>query len=344
MFLLIFFNSQCYERYNSLTRHARHARTCINNVDLLLMGVCNGDDRAREMCGQVNRYMLASHYLAYMHVSEAYRDGRAYNMTSAHLLRTNLLTLKELEFIEGSQENDVDTCRIALTPTFWALKVVDKMEREDKIPKGPFSVVVRSKVLEYFEDVQQIFDRRDLYIPFPYFHLQNLIASVFLSMRAYSDAAGPEQSIFSGDDALHFVIFVTITLCICALRCISQALIYPFGDDPEDLPGARFWTDAAFTTKTLINADQFDPVSQPACPDEDPELIEKYASVEQSKAKYRGHFSYDVGRTRSMPTNVVVPMDGNCGEALADESEGAGAPEILVLKKNRNAGPVAGSE
>jgi predicted membrane chloride channel (bestrophin family) len=227
-FFLTFYNANCYARYESLYP------ACMELMDSLLLFV-------QEMAISLHhpelqrhrvlsmKYLLASVYLFFMGITGGSIQGKEWS----EVVRKGLLTKPEAQMLRSYPGG-----RVQLVLTSWAMQVITDALMQDCMwkPKSQRIAHVHNRldvyVVNMVKSYQHISNTMAMPIPFPYYHLMNLILVLNFIMLALLFAS--LKSWFT------LMPFGTALLVFMGLREVSTALSDPFGQDAVDFPIAQY--------------------------------------------------------------------------------------------------------
>lgn len=227
-FFLTFYNANCYARYESLYP------ACMELMDSLLLFVQEMTISLHHPELQRHRvlamkYLLASVYLFFMGITGGSIQGKEWS----EVVRKGLLTKPEAQMLRSYPGG-----RVQLVLTSWAMQVVTDALTQDCMwkPKSQRIAHIHNRldvyVVTMIKAYQHISNTMAMPIPFPYYHLMNLILVLNLIMLALLFA--------SLKSWLTLFPFGTALLVFMGLREVSTALSDPFGMDAVDFPIAQY--------------------------------------------------------------------------------------------------------
>lgn len=227
-FFLIFFNGHCYMRYVQLYQH------CMISTDSILLFVheLTISFPQREFDGvrfAATKYLLAAIYLFYMGIT----GGALSNTEWNECVQKGLITKSEMALLQQYPGG-----RVTLVLTTWAMVIIDHGLQQDLCWKDRAQRIAHTHnriyrhVASFVKSTHAIGNTLALPIPFPYYHIMNVILLTnFLLIAAGFSLFKTYMTIFPFSLAL--MIFM-------GLREVAGAMADPFGQDEVDFPIARF--------------------------------------------------------------------------------------------------------
>mmetsp|Transcript_16585 Transcript_16585/g.35736 ORF Transcript_16585/g.35736 Transcript_16585/m.35736 type:complete len:360 (+) Transcript_16585:139-1218(+) len=234
-FFLIFYANKIFERYTVIYEAVRRLLSGMMDFVLeLKIHTAGGHEKWLHLCC---RYLLASAYLFMCHADESREKVSEGDWTKLRIL--GLITEDEVEAL--SKHLRVQAAAVMM---HWAARIV----RECSAAAGLTSNVMRNlldKLLAIREESQSTIDTVKFVIPFPYFHLLNLVLLVKLLILAYG--YGLMNSIFAP------VGYLVSSLIFCGVMELSSQLQDPFGLDDVDFPTGRWHFELMMTMNSIAH-------------------------------------------------------------------------------------------
>jgi len=229
-FFLTFYNKHCFARYNKLYTE------CMNLMDGVLlfvyeMTVSFNYDELRPHRTLAVKYILATMYTFFMTLT----GGELTPDEWEEVLRKGLLTKPErdsLAYYPG--------IHLTLVLTNWAMQVVDQALDKDCLwTKRSERIAhvhnrLNMNILRILNACHNIGHIVALPVPFPYFHLMNMV--LVLNFLLLACVLALFQSFLT---ILPYCMVVSIFM---GLRDVATQLADPFGDEDFDFPVAHFLT------------------------------------------------------------------------------------------------------
>mmetsp|Transcript_40784 Transcript_40784/g.93912 ORF Transcript_40784/g.93912 Transcript_40784/m.93912 type:complete len:347 (-) Transcript_40784:273-1313(-) len=215
-FFEVFYSNQCFSRYQqlyALTRSLLASLVCFS----FEMRVYVQDDY-RGHLRLATRYFLASVVLFFFEAKDQNITDREW----AQLDKFGLISKKEKAFLDGFSQK-----QRSLVVLHWAAEVVHLSVRDSGAPPNCLKELV-AKLEKAREHQQVLVDLLNFPVPFPYYHLLNVMLVVCLLMWAYAMAV--TESILST------VIFVFSMTIFMGMLVLANEFANPFGDDDVDFP------------------------------------------------------------------------------------------------------------
>lgn len=243
-FFLTFFNGHCYDRY---TRLYSYCMTIIDNILLFVHEVVvtlNHPDleRNRALCV---KYALATAYVFFISLT----NGSISNVAWRECVRKGLLTEYETDRLKALP---LRSSEYALVLTGWAMQVFDESLQHDYLwaPRNMRVAFAHNRANSYMvallKATHDVTGTLAMPIPFPYFHLMNVVLAFnSLLLAAVSAFFKTYMTIFP---------FSVTLLLFMGIREISCTLADPFGPDEEDFPVAAFLQYLFDTSACLLEA------------------------------------------------------------------------------------------
>jgi predicted membrane chloride channel (bestrophin family) len=227
MFMLIFYNGHCYERYLDFYRSCMDVlRSSIFFIQELIISVPYDEvEKHRQVA---SRYILATVYLFYMGVT----GGAAKGLEWHELKRKGLLTKDEAHMLSEYPG------RVTLTLTSWAMQVVLKALDKDVFweDQKPHIAHVHNRLNVHMIAIIRSSNRVCYLlaqpIPFLYFHLMNSILVVNFFVLGVAFAIFKTWMTLA---AYGFAVLV-----YTGMRQVSIDLSEPFEQDASDFPVHQF--------------------------------------------------------------------------------------------------------
>jgi len=215
-FFVVFYNSNCFARYNDLYAVTKEMMGAILELASSLRGRLPDKHYQRRAI----RFVLASCFVFFFERTKGGISDNEWNQCKD----LSLLTSREIEQLMSVGD---------MNPSFhclhWALEVIvagtpDVADHDDMI-NALFDKVHRIRSCH-----AKIRDTLDLPMPFQYFHLMSFMMFLNLALWSYALAISDPPSYFTP------VIYLFIQMIFQGMRELSAALADPFGDDDVDFP------------------------------------------------------------------------------------------------------------
>jgi predicted membrane chloride channel (bestrophin family) len=208
IFLVIFYNGHCYERYKHYVNSAMDlSRLIINYSHEVANAFGPESDEARNIC----RLMQASLMLCYQEIASS--------IDYSALQKQKLLHRKEISLLKQCHS---DQC--VMTGS-WVLEILHRNVLNGGLHPMQFKVLRDSANVIQIKMCSQ-FDIEDVPIPFSYYHALNAISMIFLTVIS---GATP----FMNFGTMLQLMFVPVIL---GIKEVASQLSNPFGNNKGDFP------------------------------------------------------------------------------------------------------------
>ena len=225
-FFLVFFVVSSNKRFDDQYGMSMAAKGTILDVASL----CRGQlPRARAL--RINRYLNASHVVAYCGLSDVYSSG---NLFAPMNEGARLLTPEEWGRIQNLDMDAGGSCYRELIA--WAQLEVTEAQGAGHLD-GPNSGALRQRLLALQGALSGLYNFADQPIAFFYVHFISLLSALYLPLFAASSAfeAGTGQEVYWTSDLVNGLIVMLQAIFVIGLRLLGQKLSDPYGSDEEDL-------------------------------------------------------------------------------------------------------------
>jgi predicted membrane chloride channel (bestrophin family) len=216
------------------------------------------------------RYMNAAHVSGYVGLSSVYPSGsffRHLNNDLALLTDTELRRMKEIDLDKGG------SCNRELVT--WAMMEVQTAQAKGQIDSD-LAMYLRSEICKLRAGIGELYNAKDLPIPFFYVHFICLLTVMYLPLFALTTALniGTEGEVHWLADVVAGLVVFLQSIFVIGLRILGQQFSDPFGEDLVDLAVLQFCTFIWTHSQRILNS---------TFPDEPGDL----ASAEEELAKRR---------------------------------------------------------
>mmetsp|Transcript_2648 Transcript_2648/g.6855 ORF Transcript_2648/g.6855 Transcript_2648/m.6855 type:complete len:576 (-) Transcript_2648:50-1777(-) len=228
IFMIIFYNGQCYERYLEFYQHVMN---CLHSGVFFVHELCVTFHYAEVEKHRIaaTRFIMAAVFIFYMNVTGGMPGRNEWN----EVITKGLLLPGEVRLLQ-----EYPGGRVTLILTSWALRAVQAALIKDCFwqPNSQHIAHVHNRLNEHVHRLVTSCNRISyllaLPIPFPYFHLLNIVlncnffilAGALATFRMYSS----------------IVAYAFALLIFMGIREVSNSLADPFGVDDVDFPVEQF--------------------------------------------------------------------------------------------------------
>lgn len=229
-FFITFYNGNCFSRFLKLYDLCMDAVDgMLNFVHELVVSLEHAELQRHRTCA--TKYVLAILYVFFMGVT----GGALAKAEWREIVKKGLLTKDEADQLANYPARSTEASMVLAS---WVMQIVDQGLTHDKC-WGERSLRVahthnrlNKHLCKMLDSCHQIGDIMALPIPFPYFHVMNLVLVFNLLMM------GIVMSTFGTYATI--IPFTLILLFFIGLREISSSLADPFGPEDIDFPIAAF--------------------------------------------------------------------------------------------------------
>jgi hypothetical protein len=254
-FILVFFNGHCYIRFTKQYEANMQSLKALRDFDLVIFTMTTD----KEASYQASRYLQAAHILGWMNVDPGYENASIADITYDFMKEAGLLSEDEIAHLRDNERLTRGTPRSAFVVLRWCLEVFTAQERAGTVVPGPASGAMRGTVRKIGHAIHAVYDLRECYVPFQYYHALNLCSVLFLAVYALQTSA---SSVTSGVYVSNTLGYVFSALTIISLRKMSAGMMWAYGDDTCDLPAGKF-INKALGDHFAIVQDHFQPQHEP---------------------------------------------------------------------------------
>eukprot|EP00929_Paragymnodinium_shiwhaense_P077157 TRINITY_DN39716_c0_g1_i1.p1 TRINITY_DN39716_c0_g1~~TRINITY_DN39716_c0_g1_i1.p1 ORF type:complete len:497 (-),score=99.18 TRINITY_DN39716_c0_g1_i1:289-1779(-) len=236
-FSLVFYVGQCYNRYYQIYNSCCDIDTWTQTVVNELVTDFAFDINLRPLYIAVVKYLLASIFYFYTKLNGDHGVG----IEQWAVFRTKgLLTQTEVEFAKVWPG---DTSSLFLQ---WALEATQVLVRAESVKerytppeRAAITNRLNTKLANTGSSIRCVCNILNLPVPFPYFHLLNLLLMFSLMMSAWSAI---HLSCKATEDTFSIALLPFFLTCfaLLALRRIGGDMAEPFGEDVIDFPSHDF--------------------------------------------------------------------------------------------------------
>ena len=241
-FFAVFYSNDCYQRFKTLYGHTVGLAAATQEWSLLVRTYSRAEgpdiDRAAvfDMRWNASRYMLVALHLLYYTLYGS-DTGPALSEIEWRMMRARqLVTHDEIAKV------DAYVGFKPLLPLFWAMRearaLIDDWSSARADRHGDLGQCMRDEhVLTQFREVVfkfrghcgQIINLLKQPIPFPYFHLLNVMLVIQLFLLSYALATYADLPFY-----MSIASITIVSIVLVGLRSLSVQLSNPFGDDLVD--------------------------------------------------------------------------------------------------------------
>jgi len=184
------------------------------------------------------RYMNAAHAAGYVGLSTTYPSGsffRHMNESLGLLTESELARMKEIDLDAGG------SCNRELIA--WCMKDIATAQAKGQLDKE-LANELRHQILQLRAKIGQLYNAKDLPIPFFYLHFISLLAALYLPLFAVTSGikAGTGQEVYWVADVVGGLVVFLQSIFVIGLRILGQKISDPYGDDLVDLSVIHYVT------------------------------------------------------------------------------------------------------
>jgi len=234
LFFQVFYINACYKRYVAYYRQTRALFALVMSIvcDLRLHLKCKSAAHAR----LVNRCVLCSVLRFWERVNEERNVSSLGEAIQDY--KSQLVSEEEDEFLSG-----MDPGFRYLVTMHWSLEVfLDAVKVTDLMPSWEKHAIV--KLQDGLQLMVELDDQLMFQMPFPYFHLLNVMVCVSLILLAIC--------LGFANSNLTCIVFLVADLVYLGLLELSCALVDPFGDDDIDFPVSNWLRSSIERAEVLL--------------------------------------------------------------------------------------------
>jgi len=230
VFLLTFYNGHCYARFMYLYD------LCMEVLDGTCFFVQEIVISMSPPSVEKHRIRAVKYVLAMLHIFFVGITGRMKKKSDwAEIVKRGLLTAVEAEQLERYPSQSIETVLVIGT---WAMQIVDKGLEDDAFwhSRSMRIAHTHNRLQGYMTDIlralHEIGDAMALPIPFPYYHVMNVVLIFNLLVLCILTAAFQTyQTVFP---------FLVSLLFFLGLREVAASVADPFNGQDSDFPLAKF--------------------------------------------------------------------------------------------------------
>lgn len=232
-FFEVFYSNQCFERYHLLYKESRDIIG--NTYDIIINIRYYLYHKEPLHLHLASRFLLCAVVLGfYCHVGGAVSEEEW-----ERLLDMGLLRVQEKKYL--SQYANQQHTMLLL---YWSGDVTREGMENCKVPLSCLKSVTDA-ILVLRNEQQDLMDIMDLPIPFPYYHLLNVMVLMNLMLWGYAMAIS--------ESAFGSVIYVMAAMIFLGMMDLGNQLSDPFGEDEVDFPLDEWLNDVMVTSDVILN-------------------------------------------------------------------------------------------
>jgi predicted membrane chloride channel (bestrophin family) len=262
-FFMVFYVNQSNKRFFGLYQDSMACKGRIFDVATIVVTVL-----PREQATRLIRYMNAAHAAGYVGLSKTYPSGSFFRHVNENL---GLLTASELSRMKEVDLDAGGSCNRELIA--WCMKEIQTAQKKGLLD-SELANALRGQILKLRASIGQLYNAKDLPIPFFYVHFICLLTAMYLPLFAVTSAinAGTGKEVYwVADVVAGLVVFLQVVFVI-GLRILGQKMSDPYGDDLVDLSVIHY-VNFTWTHSNRILNSHFP--SEEASPAVENELIQK---------------------------------------------------------------------
>lgn len=204
----------------------------------------------KEQANRLVRYMNAAHITGYVGLSSVYPSGsffRHLNEQMALLTDQELKRMKEIDLDKGG------SCSRELIA--WAMKEVQMAQTKGQVDRE-LATYLRSEICKLRAAIGELYNAKDLPIPFFYVHFICLLTVMYLPLFALTTAlnVGTEADVHWVADVVAGLVVFLQSIFVIGLRILGQKFSDPYGDDLVDLSVIQFCTFIWTHSQRILNS------------------------------------------------------------------------------------------
>mmetsp|Transcript_11309 Transcript_11309/g.26010 ORF Transcript_11309/g.26010 Transcript_11309/m.26010 type:complete len:565 (-) Transcript_11309:125-1819(-) len=228
IFMIIFYNGQCYDRYQEFYVNVMN---CLHSAVFFVHELCVTFHYPEVEKHRITatRFIMAAVFIFYMNVTGGMPGRNEWN----EVITKGLLMPWEVRLLQ-----EYPGGRVTLILTSWALRAVQAALVKDCFfqEHSPHIAHVHNRLNEHVHRLVISCNRISyllaLPIPFPYFHLLNIVLNCNFGILAVALATFEMYS--------SIVAYAFALLIFMGIREVSNSLADPFGTDDVDFPVEQF--------------------------------------------------------------------------------------------------------
>jgi len=309
-FLLVFFVSQSYSRFNAQYDAAMACESCIINASML----------ARSAMPKADAYRLVRHLngallCMYVGLSTVYNEENFFYPLNN---RYCLLTKPEASVVV-KLGMDRTRCVAGREVVAWALNGLKQCFDNGKIIV-PNYIAISNNVLEFRRKFNHLFEVNDQPVPFAYTHFVYMMSVVYMPLFAYAAANSTSSADRSTSHELIGIFAVLLNnLFVLGLRGLGRKMQDPFGDELEDLSVLKYVVRCTKTTFRLLKTMENPPVD---------------LEMELELDLQRPSLARDESLSSASASTSLIAHNSRAEELLARKGISAASKKLVVVDEN----------
>mmetsp|Transcript_95735 Transcript_95735/g.298100 ORF Transcript_95735/g.298100 Transcript_95735/m.298100 type:complete len:482 (-) Transcript_95735:282-1727(-) len=251
-FTAVFYIGQCYSRYLDLYKGCMDVDTEVKVLVAELLSDFGFDPSLRKHVLACTKYVVASTFFFHISMTPTLKEEEWATFTEK-----GLLSKVEVDAVRGFP------CHIVLLLHHWAQKVVfaalnEPATKERFTPPERSGIAGRcfAKIDRLSRTCRDISNTLNLPIPFPYFHLLQLLIVIAVGLSAFLCCVITAQA-KENTYAVAVVPVAALAFALLSLRRLSGELSDPFGQDGVDFPSFDFMRHIQDHCVAMLRADAF---------------------------------------------------------------------------------------
>lgn len=224
-FFVVFYNSHVFGRYTKLYTLTKTMLECAVKVAAMLR-VCIPDERIH---WKICKYVMASILIFLFERTQGDEADPISKIEWDQLLALDLLTEEEIENLQQHciSLHQCDSAYPSFFPIQWSMELLRHVT-EEPLDRDDMLSSFYGTIYKVWDCQARIKETLELPMPFPYFHIMNLMLMLNLFLWAYS--LGCQDSFWAP------IIYMFVQMMFQGIRELSTALSDPFGSDDVDFP------------------------------------------------------------------------------------------------------------
>ncbi|CAB9513310.1 expressed unknown protein [Seminavis robusta] len=224
-FFLVFWVNQSHDRFFGLYDSSMGIKGSIFNCATL-----GAASLPPEKVARLVRYMNCAHAAAYVGLSDVYTTGNYFNYADQEM---SLLTQPERARLDHIDLDHGGSCSRELVA--WCMNEIHTAERQGLINQI-LAKDFRDQIIKLQGHIGELFNAKDLPIPFFYVHFICLLTTLYLPLFAVTAAiqAGTGDTGWI-NGLIRGLVVVLQSVFVIGLRVLGQKMSDPYGDDLIDL-------------------------------------------------------------------------------------------------------------
>lgn len=263
-FFVVFYNSHVFGRYTKLYTLTKTMLECAVKVAAMLR-VCIPDERIH---WKICKYVMASILIFLFERTQGDEADPISKIEWDQLLALDLLTEEEIENLQQHciSLHQCDSAYPSFFPIQWSMELLRHVT-EEPLDRDDMLSSFYGTIYKVWDCQARIKETLELPMPFPYFHIMNLMLMLNLFLWAYS--LGCQDSFWAP------IIYMFVQMMFQGLRELSTALSDPYGTDEVDFE-LNAWLRPVYT-KMQAHLNQHIDIDSMEINTVNPMLVSEYA-------------------------------------------------------------------